>query len=262
MFDALGDRMKGYERVETARTLDKEQPIVVRIDGRSFSKFTRGFSRPFDADMSRCMIETTKTLVDKTHARVGYTQSDEITLLFFPEDYQELLFGGKVQKLSSVLAGLATAAFNLEIRDYFSEDVCRRLPHFDARVFNVPNMGEALNNLLWRIQDAKKNAVSMACTSVCSHKSRQGANSVRMLEMMSEKGIVFQDYPSFFRSGTLVRRFLEDRSLTVQELAKIPEKNRPAADVVFTRSVVRTLDVPDQVTYDWLRQAFPGPAQA
>jgi tRNA(His) 5'-end guanylyltransferase len=76
--DDLGDRMKAYEAVETARTLDPALPIYARIDGRSVSTFTRSMRRPFDPRMAAAMISTTKHLVKETDARIGYTQSDEI----------------------------------------------------------------------------------------------------------------------------------------------------------------------------------------
>ena len=80
--DDLGDRMKAYEAVETDRAFDPALPLVVRLDGRAFSTFTRGMEKPFDHTLSRIMREVTAHLVEKNHARIGYTQSDEITLLF------------------------------------------------------------------------------------------------------------------------------------------------------------------------------------
>lgn len=80
--DSLGDRMKGYEATETDRRFVPLRPIYARIDGRSFSRFTQGMTRPFNHKMSHAMIETTKYLVEHTHATVGYTQSDEISLVW------------------------------------------------------------------------------------------------------------------------------------------------------------------------------------
>lgn len=74
----LGQRMKGYEKRETEMEFLPLLPVYARIDGRSFHTFTRGMKRPYDENLSRAMIETTKYLVEHTHAKVGYTQSDEI----------------------------------------------------------------------------------------------------------------------------------------------------------------------------------------
>src|SRR3569832_1982692 len=97
--DDFGDRMKAYEAVETARKLDPLLPIYARIDGRAFSTFTRGMERPFDLRMTGAMVETTKHLVHATHARIGYVQSDEISLVWLAEGpNSDTLFSGKVQK--------------------------------------------------------------------------------------------------------------------------------------------------------------------
>lgn len=74
--DEFGDRMKQYEGMEASRRLLPLLPICARIDGRSFSQFTRGFAKPFDPDLARAMRETTRWIVNQTHATIGYTQSD------------------------------------------------------------------------------------------------------------------------------------------------------------------------------------------
>ena len=83
--DSFGDRMKMYEGIEASRILMPGLPICVRLDGRAFHTFTRGLNRPYDERLSRMMIETTKRLVEDTHALIGYTQSDEISLILVNE---------------------------------------------------------------------------------------------------------------------------------------------------------------------------------
>ena len=82
--DNLGDRIKQYERIETRGKLIPMLPTVVRLDGRSFSKFTKSFE-PFDEDMLQAMVATTKFLVEESNAVIGYTQSDEITLILYTD---------------------------------------------------------------------------------------------------------------------------------------------------------------------------------
>lgn len=244
MQDNFGDRMKMYEALETDRRLMPLLPIYVRIDGRCFSNFTHGMERPFDKRMSDCMVAVTKTLVEKTHARIGYTQSDEISLVYLNEDPKgEVLFGGKVHKVVSVLAGMATAAFCVEAAGHWPDRVADMLPHFDARAFSLPNKTEAANAVLWREQDATKNAISMAARSMFSHSRLQNKSGSEMQEMMfQEKGVNFNDYPPFFKRGTFVRRENYEAVLTSEILAKIPEDKRPSGPIIRTRVV--TLDVP------------------
>lgn len=82
----LGDRMKAYENVETGRRFTPLLPVYARIDGRSFHAFTHGMDRPFDDKLISVMRETTRRLVEETDALVGYTQSDEISLLWYRDD--------------------------------------------------------------------------------------------------------------------------------------------------------------------------------
>lgn len=231
MGDALGDRMKDYERRETGRRFLPMLPIYARIDGRSFSRFTKGMNRPFDQTMSNIMLFTTEYLVEETNALIGYTQSDEISLIFYQEHSDsEVFFNGKIFKMTSQLAAMATAKFNALVVQHFPDRV-KLLPTFDARVFTLPNKVEAANAILWREFDATKNAISMAARSVCSHKELQGKSGNEMQEMMFQKGVNFNDYPSFFKRGTYVRRIRKERELTDLELAKIPEQHRPTGPV-------------------------------
>jgi tRNA(His) guanylyltransferase len=241
--DNFGDRMKGLERVETSAQFDPALPLYARIDGRGFSKFTKGMKRPFDPRMSQAMVDATKILVEKTGALIGYVQSDEISLLWSVESGSQFLFDGKKQKMVSVLAGLATAAFTKAVLTNDLLEFLPRMPHFDARVFSVPSRTEGANAILWRVQDATKNAISMAAYSMFSHKSLQNKNSAEKIALMNEAGVDFRDYPGFFREGTFVRRVVEQRTLTEDERQMIPEKNRPPADQQFTRSKVVTVDL-------------------
>jgi tRNA(His) 5'-end guanylyltransferase len=248
--DDFGDRMKAYEAMETARVLDRDVPIYARIDGRSFSSFAHGMRRPFDLRMTAAMVGTMKHLVGETHARIGYTQSDEISLVWSCDSPErQPLFGGKVHKLTSVLASMAAASFASEIRLAFEPEVSERLlaalPHFDCRVFSLPSKTEAANALLWRAMDARKNAVSMATRSVYSAKQMHGKDQSAMRAMLADKGIEFEDYPASFKWGTWARRVTFDRGFTAEELARIPEKHRPPPDSVVARSEVRTIAMPE-----------------
>jgi tRNA(His) 5'-end guanylyltransferase len=252
--DEFGDRMKAYEAIETSRRLDTSLPVYARIDGRGFSKFTRGMRRPFDPRMTAAMQEATRHLVAATDARLGYTQSDEISLIWEvgrdnPES--QMFFDGKVQKLCSVLAGLATAAFmravatspDLEFAAYAD-----RLPHFDARAFNLPSREEGANAFLWREMDATRNAVSMTAHANFSAKSLHGVSVAGMRERLQAAGIAFDAYPDAFRRGSYFRRVTEERVLAPEELARIPEKHRPPADQKVLRSSVKAVEMPPFVT--------------
>lgn len=207
-YDSLGDRVKEYEMAQASLCLDKEQPICVRIDGKSFHTYTKRMDKPFQQSLSDAMIATMNFLVEKTNARLGYTQSDEISLVFFKtDDKQEAFFGGRIQKLTSVLASMATAKFNQEAwakipgkKDDFA--------YFDCRVWNTPTLKDAAEVFIWRQEDAIKNAISMAGYAHFSHKELEEKSSRVKIEMLAEKGIVWDDYPEFFKSGTYAKKRL------------------------------------------------------
>lgn len=251
MNDDLGDRMKEYESAVTEHALPWGMPIYARLDGRSFSSFTRGMRRPFDERMTSAMVGTTKRLVAGTHARIGYTQSDEISLVWlFDQEGSQPIFGGKVHKLTSVLASMAAAALSIELVAAFgpleAAALASRMPHFDCRVFSLPSKVEAANAFLWRCMDARKNAVSMAARAYFSPRQLHKADQSRMRAMLAEKGVDFDaDFPPFFKWGTWVRRVSYERAFTDAELLAIPEAHRPEPGASVTRSEVRSVDMPE-----------------
>lgn len=238
MDDLFGDRMKTFERARTEVTLDPALPFYARIDGRGFSKFTQGLRRPFDERLSHCMIETTRVLVEQTGAVAGYTQSDEISLLWKGGN-EQTFFGGKVQKLCSVLAGLASSVLTREIsvfKDKPFQAYADKHPHFDARVFELPDDHEAVNAIYWRFIDARKNAIQMIARHHFSHKQLQNVSTGTMLEMLTDAGVEVDGFPPKFRFGTLITRHKVVRKLTTSEWEAIPEKHRPGRDELVSRA--------------------------
>lgn len=244
MKDDLGDRMKEYEGVEAGRRLSGT-PVCARIDGRSFSKFTKGFNKPYDESVARAMKHACATLVERTHANIGFVQSDEISLVWdTPTDGSQIIFDGRVQKLTSVLASLATASFITSLATTSPGIVAQRLPHFDARVWAVPSREEAANTILWRSQDARRNGISSAAHTLIASGLLQGMNRVQMLAEMDKQYVDYHsDYPRHHRFGTYYQRCTEERHLTKNERQAIPEQHRPAFGTLVTRSAVRELDI-------------------
>ena len=245
--DPLGDRMKEYERRETGEKFMPLLPIYARIDGRGFSKFTSGFQRPFDPKFRQLMQDTTAWLIQETGARIGYTQSDEISLCWLAETYDsEIFFGGKKQKMVGQLAAIATQRFNKLLytsNDPFLLEAADRDPTFDARVFQLPNQMECANAFLWREWDATKNALSMACREYYSHQELEGRNGGQKNELLFQKGINFNDYPAAYKRGVYLQRQRVRKLLDPEVLAKIPEASRPE-DGMVERSVIQALDMP------------------
>lgn len=245
MQDSLGDRMKAFENVESDRRAVLGQPLCARLDGRSFHSFTHGLDRPYDVRLTALMIETTKYLVEETQAVLGYTQSDEISLMWYlPEGSEsQYLFDGRFQKLSSILSAYATGFFVYQLDHGAILGKEGQIPLFDCRVWQVPTLTDAYENFLWREKDAVKNSITMAASTHFSHKTLHGVSGAEKKEMLRWVGDPYETRPPEFRRGTFVQRVRTEHMLTPDELMMIPEKYRPVGPV--ERTEVKVVDLPE-----------------
>jgi tRNA(His) 5'-end guanylyltransferase len=243
--DGLGDRCKDFEQAEAGRRAMRGLPLLARLDGRAFHTFTRGMQRPYERGMSIAMIETTRFLVQELHALVGYTQSDEITLAWFEasRSASDYAFDGRFQKIASVLAGMASAKFCQLVREHLPAKA-NDTPHFDCRVWQVPTLDDAADVFIWREDDATKNSITMAAGAYYADDELDGKHSGVKQEMLWQKGVNWNGFPSFFKRGSYLQRRTALRTLTDEERARIPEVHRPAEGATFERSQVVELDLP------------------
>jgi len=222
---SFGDRMKLYEGLEADRRLLPLAPVMARLDGRAFHTFTQGLDRPYDRRMVDIMRGTTQFLVAETQALIGYTQSDEISLVWYSPDIKsQIFFDGRISKMTSILAAICSVEFNRLLPGFLPENRGDS-PVFDCRVWTVPTKMEAANTLLWREQDATRNSVSAAAQSMFSHKELQGKNTNFMQEMLFAAGINWNDYPAFFKRGTWTQKRRVIRPFTTEEIEKLPAKH-------------------------------------
>jgi tRNA(His) 5'-end guanylyltransferase len=244
--DQFGDRMKMYENQTSGIKLIPRIPVIARLDGKGFSKFTKGLKRPYDERLSKLMIETTKYLVKETNANCGYTQSDEITLMWYTDKIDaSIYFDGRLFKMLTDLSAMASVFFNRKLGEYLPEKA-DKMPRFDARVYNVPTLDEAVNSFLWREQDATKNSISMAAQHYYSHSELMGKNGSDKQEMLFQKGVNWNDYPTFFKRGTYVQRRRVLTPFTSEEIEKLPQKHNARKDPNFAieRWVIDIVELP------------------
>lgn len=253
MKDPLGDKLKVYEKgSETYPSGDK--PIVLRLDGKNFSQYTKKVkcTKPFDARLFHIMKEVTSELVQYCDADIGYTQSDEITLILTKKNpNSEMFFGGRFQKLCSVLSSFATYHFN---RLSWTDDMAL----FDCRVFEVPDKETAIECLQWRAEDCRRNSVSCLAQSKFSHKQLHGKKTWEMKEMLKEIDCEWTKMPDHYRNGIYIKRAKLVQKFTADELAKLPEKHqaRKDPDLLVERTVITSItdsiiDVEDKIKFVW-----------
>lgn len=240
----LGDRMKQYENV-TRNYLPTRMPVIVRIDGRSFHTFTRGFTKPFDAILSSSMISTAKYLLENIEGCVfAYTQSDEISLLLKNDQTNETnaWFDNNLSKIISLSASMATLAFNRKFNENIKELVELGINYkeveayhkayekgamFDSRAFVIPE-NEINNYFIWRQQDATRNSIQMVAQANFSHKEMQKLDCDQLQEkLFQEKGINWgEDIPTKYKRGVAIYK----KQVEVETPNGVVTRNKPYVD--------------------------------
>lgn len=233
---SLANRMKKYEGIPRI-FLTPRMPLILRIDGKAFHTYTRGFDKPWDNAIMNAMSIAAKALVEEIQgSKLAYIQSDEISVLVNDYEYFETQawFDKNLQKVVSVSASVATAYFNKYMwsKDLPSVFDDAKVALFDSRAFVVPRE-EACNYFLWRQQDAERNSVSSLAQAHFSHKSLQGKNVMEMKAMLLEKGIDWNTLPvlqqrgwCILKDGTSdleIPRFQENREYINQHLVQVAE---------------------------------------
>lgn len=167
---SLPNRMQSYESKTTS--LHVHTPIIVRINGCKFFKFTEGFIRPFDVLVNSSIEATTKDLVTRYSAVTGYTHSDEIIIIISPWDKasNNWKFKDNIQYVISTIAAYTTMRFNYHLHQFIEQYLLtpgdnikyrnalkERQPsgaYFTANMFTIPNRIEVYNYIKWRMSIA------------------------------------------------------------------------------------------------------------
>lgn len=209
--DKLGDRMKGYENI-SRNYLTKRLPVIIRIDGKAFHTFTKGFKKPFDEILINTMQQTAQYLCENIQGcKIAYTQSDEITLLLTDYDALETQgwFNYNIQKMCSISSSMATLSFNkffhrnvesymvdkakemsenykigeelIKFKEIYERKYDRAL--FDSRVFTIPKE-EVCNCFIWRQQDAIRNSIEMVGRTYFSNNELFKRNCEEIKQML------------------------------------------------------------------------------
>ena len=247
MTQSLDERMKQYEYV--SRTyLTRKIPVIIRIDGKAFHTFTKGFKKPFDMVLMSAMQNTMKSLCEQIQGCVfGYTQSDEITLVL--TDYAtvgtDAWFGYNVQKMASIAASMATLYFNKHFKEAVSiyagsaaeeeEAYISRLysrfdsAMFDARAFSLPKE-EVCNCLIWRQQDAIRNSVQAVGQAFFSAKQLDGkSNEEIKIMLLREHEIDWTKYfPSCQRGSCCYK---------VEKQQRMEDPRNPGMQIIVQRNI-------------------------
>lgn len=200
-FDTLDKRMRGFEE-SLDRTIPKECYIVARLDGHGFTRLTKmewELEKPFDTKFRDIMVMTLKHLMECGFRIVyGYTQSDEISLLFHKDD---ATFARKERKLLSILASEASATFSI---------MAARPVVFDCRLIPLPNEESIVDYFRWRQEDSHRNSLNAHCywmlrkdgfSANDAQKRIAGISNVDKHAMLASAGIEYDVLPSWLKHG-------------------------------------------------------------
>ena len=243
--DELGIRMKENYEMRARTSLVRRMPVAIRIDGKAFHTFTRGFFKPFDEILGNAMARTMKYLCENIQGCVlGYQQSDEITLILI--DYNKLTsdawFDYEVQKMCSIAASMATMAFN----KFFDQEYLDRLAEygdcnpahdlarkkgamFDARCFNIPKE-EVCNLIYWRQLDATRNSIQMVAQANFSHKELQGLScNFLQNKLLIEREVNWNNFETRWKRGVACKKIEGDWQIDY-EMPILKDKDRQYVD--------------------------------
>ena len=216
----IGDRMKTFYENRSKTFLSRRTPVIIRIDGKSFHTFTKGFEKPFDLVLRDSMNEMIKSMCKSMMGvKVAYTQSDEVSFLLtdFDKLDTEAWFDYNIQKVCSVSASMATLHFNKAfqnlvkglddshpLKSKYESKIFTAL--FDSRCFNIPEQ-EVTNYFIWRQQDATRNAIQSLGYKYFSYQTLIGKNCSEIQEMLFQThNVNFNDYPVPFKRGFCVHK--------------------------------------------------------
>jgi len=228
--------------------------IVVRVDGRSFSRFTETHcQKPFDSEFNGWMVLAAKALLTELHARYVYTESDEISALL-PRESE--LFDREVEKLTSIAAATASATFAL---------ASGRFVQFDGRIWVGARDADVVDYFRWRQDDATRCALNGWCYWTLRKLGRRaheataallGASTAEKNELLHTNGVNFNDVPAWQRRGVGVHweRWVKDgfnpktgaTVKAVRRRVRVDDDLPMKADYArFVRGIVRA--APDEV---------------
>lgn len=200
-FDELDEKMRVFETAHDYCVIPGLY-IVARLDGRSFTRLTKkkySFDVPFDERVRNHMVETARHVMDcGFNVIYGYTESDEISLLFHPDEDS---FGRKTRKIISILSGEASGKFSILLGD----SAC-----FDCRLSLLPSVGIVTDYFRWRNEDAHRNALSSYCYWLHRKQGKDAKAATKALlrmsvahknELLFQNGINFNEVPNWQKRG-------------------------------------------------------------
>lgn len=238
MAETLQDKGKRLQKQRDYR-IDVDKYVLVHVDGRSFSKLIKNkFKKPFDDKFIDMMNKTAIFLCESIQgAKIAYVQSDEISLLLKKDSPEgDIFFGGRLCKMQSIIASLATSKFNQlaaieaiksRANCYLSEieklrsdgpiifnvkdavDFLEEMPiyQFDCKVWDVDTANDAFAWFLFRNIDCVRNSKQQFVQTYLPHKVLLNhTTDEQVLMAIDEKGKDWRDCSEDKKYGRIISK--------------------------------------------------------
>jgi len=231
-FKNLEDKCRYYQSL-TNYKLTPNCCILVHIDGKNFSKLIKNnFKKPFDNDFIDMMNKTALYLCNNVQGcKLAYVQSDEISLLITDYDTPDtdILFGGRLCKIQSILASMATSEFNRQFILYnigmkgftgkSEENIIKnmKMAQFDCKAWVVPNENDAYAWFLYRNIDCVRNSKQQTAQTWCSHKELMGKDTDEQIEfLLKNHSIDWNTFENGKKYGRFITKVKQHFTTTVK----------------------------------------------
>jgi len=231
--DNLSIRMKEIEK-SNEKYIKPYIPFVLRLDGKKFSKFTKGFMKPFDDIFVKAMVSTMNDLLIEFNAMTAYTHSDEISLIFSnvcsQDEYDNKInnkchiFNGRLMKLCSITAGYCSTRFCHHIKNQMKNRqteyddkrsikiILEKLNNpqfcFDSRILIFEEKKEELlDHMIWRsIKDSERNCISNYGQQYIGHENIFGLKPQEIVDKLSQNNILWNGIPFHLKYGIYAKK--------------------------------------------------------
>ena len=245
-FKNLEDKFCYYRKLTDYKLLPNSN-IIVMLDGKNFSKLIKNnFKKPFDDDFINMMNKTALYLCNNVQGcKLAYVQSDEISLLITDYDTPDtdILFGGRLCKIQSILASMATSEFNRQFILYHisrkgftgksEENIIKdmKMAQFDCKAWVVPNENDVFSSFLYRNIDCVRNSKQQTAQTWCSHKELEKKDTDEQIEfLLKNHGIDWNTFENGKKYGRFITK-VKQHFTTIVKGEKI-EYDRNKFDVV------------------------------
>mmetsp|Transcript_1930 Transcript_1930/g.4445 ORF Transcript_1930/g.4445 Transcript_1930/m.4445 type:complete len:303 (-) Transcript_1930:138-1046(-) len=218
-------RIKQLER-ECEHRIPEDRAFIIRLDGSSFSTYTKHFKRPFDTRISRSMLWAASQTMQHFSCSAAYVFSDEVSLLFPVRENAttgepiQCTYDGRVEKLLTLTASRLTAKFNHKISTMPFEkgERCQKTAlegnaTFDARLLVIPEPDVLMDVFFWRWMDCVRNSKSSFGRQFMSQTELNGLSSNQVVEAVQRtEGKRWEDIGPYFCHGFILKKVLKEKT--------------------------------------------------